>query len=110
MPLTPDHILTERKEAIKKSVMRSEHFRLKDGWPLSCNSAHIELIHETDCSFFDLLKILDSNNHLKKITIWIAGGKQLSMTKHKKRLFWFGGDCVSKLKAKDILHAAKPRN
>ncbi len=110
MPLTSDHILIERREAIKNSVKRSEHFRLKDGWPVSYYSAHVELIQESDESFSDLIKILDNNSHLTKLTIWIHGGKQLSMTKHKRRLFWFGGDNISKLKAKEILHTAKPRN
>lgn len=110
MPLTPDHILNERREAIKNSVMRSVHFRLKDGWPVNYDSAHIELIQESEDSFFDLMEILDHNTHLKRLTIWIAGGKELRMTKHKKRLFWFGSDCVSKLRVKTILRTAKPRN
>lgn len=91
-------------------LMRSDHFRLKKGWPVSYESAHIELIQESEDSFYDLMEILDHNTHLKTLTIWIAGGKELRMTKHKKRLFWFGSDCVSKLRVKTILHTAKPIN
>ncbi|GHG07880.1 hypothetical protein [Thalassotalea marina] len=109
MPLTPDHIHEERSEAIKNSFMGCEFFQLKVGWPVSSDSAHIELIQEGTGSFLELTKILDSNEHLRTVTIWIKGGKHLKTTKHKRRLFWLGGDNISKLKAKEILHAAKPR-
>lgn len=110
MPLTPDHILEERREAIKNSFTGCEFFQLKVGWPVSSDSAHIELIQQGIGSFLELINILDSNAHLRKVTIWIEGGKHLKTTKHKRRLFWFGGDNISKLKAQEILHAAKPRN
>ena len=109
MPLTPDHTLVERREAIKNSVTASEFFQLKVGWPVSSDSAHFELIQEGAGSFLELTNILDSNVHLRTVTIWIAGGKHLKTTKHKRRLFWLGGDNISKIKAKEILHNAKIR-
>lgn len=39
MPLTPDHILEERREAIKNSVKGCEFFQLKVDWPVSSDSA-----------------------------------------------------------------------
>ena len=110
MPLTPDHILEERREAIKDSFTGCEFFQLKVGWPVSYDSAHVELIQEGTGSFLELTNILDSNANLRTVTIWIEGGKHLKTTKNKRRLFWFGGDNISKLKAKEILHAAKRRN
>ena len=107
MPLTPDHILEERREAIKDSFTGCEFFQLKVGWPVGSDSAHIELIQEGTGSFLELTNILDSNAHLRTVTIWIAGGKLLKTTKHKKRLFWYGGGNISKLKAKELLHNAK---
>lgn len=68
-----------------------------------------ELIQEGAGSFLELTNILDCNPHLRTVTIWIEGGKHLKTTIHKRRLFWLGGDNISKLKAKEILHAAKPR-
>jgi len=44
MPLTPVHILEERREAIKNSFTGCEFFQLKVGWPVSSDSAHFELI------------------------------------------------------------------
>lgn len=110
MPLTPNNILEERREAIKNSVMGSKFFQLKVGWPVSSDSAHFELIQEGAGSFLELTNILDSNVHLRTVTIWIKGGKHLITTKHKRRLFWLGGDNISKLKAKEILHKAKRRD
>ncbi|MDI4653101.1 MULTISPECIES: hypothetical protein [Pseudoalteromonas] len=109
MPLTPDHILKEREETIKNSVTGCEFFQLKVGWPVSSDSAHFELIQEGSGSFVELINILECNAHLRKVTIWIAGGKLLKATKHKKRLFWFGGENISKQKAKEILSIAKLR-
>jgi hypothetical protein len=108
--LTDEATLKQREKAITKAFDDSACFEVKPKWSVYSDSIHVELVNHLGSAFDELINILNENSFLKTVTIWVAAGKQIKTTKHKKRLYWHGGDCISKQQAKELLEQAAPVN
>lgn len=100
---------SEKEAAIIKAFNDSDSYRVKPRWTVYDDSIHVELVMQVGTAFDELTRILDENEFLRTVTIWVGAGKYIKTTKHKKRLFWHGGDHVSKQEAKELLEQAAPR-
>lgn len=108
MPLTDETILIARKEANIKAFNDSSCFAVKPRWTVYDEAIHVELISTRGSAFNELLNILNENDFLRTVTVWVSGGKQIKTTRHKRRLFWHGSELVSKQRAKELLENAAP--
>jgi hypothetical protein len=108
MPLTDEIILKARENENIKAFNDSSCFSVKPRWSVYYDSIHVELIFTGESAFNELMNILNNNDFLRTVTIWVSDGKNIKTTKHKKRLFWYGSERISKLRAKELLEKAAP--
>ena len=106
--MTDEAALKAREKAIVDAFDGSYCFIIKPRWTVYSDSVHVELIKNTGSQFDELISILNKNTFLRFVTVWVSSGKQIKTTKHRKRLFWHGGEHISKQRAKDLLEQAVP--